>query len=187
MSVGEAQLKKLLERLDTAWTAFKESYAGLPDSRLLEPGVLGDWSVKDILAHVTTWEEEALKHLPLIAEGGKPPRYVTYGGLDAFNARMAEQKRSLSLSEVQRQLDETHRRLVDFIQQHQGVDHTGPFHRLDDLPGHGADIGSAVPADLCFITNPSEGNTHQCPAERTRDRLREGCLANARRTDEAED
>jgi Protein of unknown function (DUF1706) len=116
MSASEAQGKRLLKRLDLAWTAFKESYAGLPDWRLIEPGVVGDWSVKDILAHVTTWEEEALKHLPLIIEGGSPPRYITYGGIDAFNAQMTEQKRGLTLSEVQTQLDETHRLLIDFVQ-----------------------------------------------------------------------
>jgi hypothetical protein len=93
MSVSEAQGERLLKRLDMAWTALKESHAGLPDWRLMEPDVGGDWSVKDILAHVTTWEEEALKHLPLIIEGGSPPRYVTYGGIDAFNAQMTEQKR----------------------------------------------------------------------------------------------
>ena len=108
--------QQLVERLDRAWAAFKESYAGMSDSRLTEPGVTGDWSVKDILAHVTTWEEEALKHLPLIIAGGRPPRYVTYGGIDAFNARMTDQKRGLSLADVRRHLEETHRRLVDFIQ-----------------------------------------------------------------------
>jgi len=116
MSTHEDQIKRLLKKVDTAWGAFKESYAGLPDSRLLAPGVMGDWSVKDILAHVTTWEEEALKHLPLIISGGRPPRYVTYGGIDAFNAHMAEQTRDLPLSDVRRCLDETHRRLIDFIQ-----------------------------------------------------------------------
>jgi hypothetical protein len=116
MSIREDQVEKLLKRLDTAWAAFKESYAGLPDARLTEPGVMGDWSVKDTLAHVTTWEEEALKHLPLIIQGSRPPRYsVKYGGIDAFNAQMTEQKRGLSLPDVRRQLDETHRRLVDFI------------------------------------------------------------------------
>jgi uncharacterized protein (TIGR03083 family) len=116
MSTREDQVEKLLKRLDTAWAAFIESYAGLPDARLTEPGAMGDWSVKDILAHVTTWEEEALKHLPLIVEGGRPPRYsMKYGGIDAFNAQMTEQKRGLSLADVRRQLDETHRRLVDFI------------------------------------------------------------------------
>lgn len=116
MSVGGNQVTRLLQRVDTAWTAFKGSYAGLPDARLLEPGVVGDWSVKDVLAHITTWEQEALTHLPLILAGGRPPRYVTYGGLDAFNAQMTEQKRDLSLAEVQRQLDDTHHRLVEFIQ-----------------------------------------------------------------------
>jgi hypothetical protein len=107
---------RLLTTLDTAWVALKESYAGLPESELTEAGVIGEWSVKDVLAHVTTWEGEALKHLPLIRQGGRPPRYVTYGGLDAFNAMMTEEKRRLPLAEVLTQLDDTHRRLVELVQ-----------------------------------------------------------------------
>ncbi len=84
---------------------------------MLEPGVTGAWSIKDIIAHLTSWEDESLTHLPLILAGGKPPRYsVTYGGIDAFNARIAAQKRNLPLSEVLRQRDDTHRRLIGFIQ-----------------------------------------------------------------------
>jgi hypothetical protein len=109
--------RRLLEQLDTVWEAFKASYAGMSDSQLLEPGVTGAWSVRDIIAHVTAWEEEALKYLPLILEGGKPPRYsVTYGGIDAFNARMTEQKSGLSLAAVLAQQDETHRRLIALVQ-----------------------------------------------------------------------
>ena len=106
---------RLLGRLDKAWAALKESYAGLSSGRLTEPGVTGDWSVKDILAHVTTWEAEALRHLPLIITGGRPPRYVKYGGIDAFNAKMTEEKRAYSLSEVLRQLEATHGHLIDFV------------------------------------------------------------------------
>jgi hypothetical protein len=108
---------QLLERIDKAWRAFKESYAGLSDAELVVPGVTGAWSVKDTIAHVTWWEEEALTHLPLILEGGRPPRYsVKYGGIDAFNAQMAEQKERLSLAEVLRERDATHRRLIDYLQ-----------------------------------------------------------------------
>jgi hypothetical protein len=81
----------------------------------MQTGVAGNWSVRDILAHVTTWEDEALKCLPWILEGRQPPRYVTYGGIDAFNERQTEQKRRLSLPEVRRQLDETHRRLIELL------------------------------------------------------------------------
>lgn len=108
--------QRLLSKLDQAWAALKESYTGLPHSRLTEPGVTGEWSVKDILAHVTTWEAEALTHLPLIMREGRPPRYVTYGGIDAFNAQMTQTKRRLSLAQVLTQLDDTHERLLDFIQ-----------------------------------------------------------------------
>lgn len=112
----EDRAEKLLNRLDTAWTAFKESYAGLTDAQLLEPGVTGDWSVRDIIAHVTTWEEEALKHLPLIIAGGRSPQYSTsYGGIDAFNAQATERKRGLSLADIHREQEDIHHQLVDFI------------------------------------------------------------------------
>lgn len=108
---------QLLKRLDKAWVDFKASYAGLAEAELLEPGVTGNWSARDIIAHVTWWEEEALTHLPLILEGGRPPRYsVKHGGIDAFNAQMTEQKKSLSLSEVLQQQGDTHRRLIEYIQ-----------------------------------------------------------------------
>src|SRR5437870_13378374 len=109
--------ERLLKRLDKAWEALQESYAGLSDPELLVPGVTGAWSIKDIIAHVSWWEEEALKHLPLILAGGRPPRYsVTYGGIDAFNARMTKQRQDLSLAEVlRRRRDDIHRRLIALI------------------------------------------------------------------------
>lgn len=108
--------QRLLERLDREWAALLESYAGLSDAQLTQPGVTGNWSVRDIIAHVTWWEEEALKHLPHILKGGRPPRYsVEYGGIDAFNALMTEKKRGLALAEVLRERDETHQRVVRYI------------------------------------------------------------------------
>jgi len=133
--------RQLLKRLDKAWVAFNESYAGLSDGQLMEPGVTGAWSVRDILAHVTTWEEEALEHLPLILKGGRPPRYsVRYRGIEAFNAHMTEQKRSLSLPEVRAQLAASHGRLLEFIQsapEHQLIGEARVRHRLRlDTYGH---------------------------------------------------
>ena len=108
--------QQLSMRLEKAWRDFEESYAGLSDSEMRRAGVTDEWSVRDILAHVTTWEEEALKHLPTILKGEKPPRYsVTHGGINAFNAQMTEQKKNLTVTEVRRQLQDTHRRLIEFI------------------------------------------------------------------------
>jgi Mycothiol maleylpyruvate isomerase N-terminal domain len=109
------QVQRLLDRLEAAWAALGDSYAGLPEARLVQPGVVDDWSVKDVLFHVTTWEQEALRHLPLVIAGGTPPRYAAQGGIDAFNARATQDGRRLSLAEVLRGREETHARLVDFI------------------------------------------------------------------------
>jgi uncharacterized protein (TIGR03083 family) len=109
--------QQLLDKLERAWMDLRQSYAGLSEAQLTRPGVTNGWSVKDILAHVTTWEEEALKYLPSILRGEKPPRYKDlYGGIDAFNAQMTAKKQTLPLSDILRQLDDTHRRLIAAIQ-----------------------------------------------------------------------
>jgi DinB superfamily len=108
---------RFLDRLDAAWRDLLDSYADLADADLLTPGVTGAWSVRDIVAHVTVWEEEALKHLPRILEGGRPPRYsVAYGGIDAFNALMTGRLRELTLPEVLARRDDVHRRLVAYLE-----------------------------------------------------------------------
>jgi len=108
----------LLKRLERAWEELKDSYADLGERELLESGVTGDWSVKDIIAHVSCWEEEALTYLPVILEGGRPPKYsVLYGGIDAFNARMTQKSRKLSLSEVIQKRDFIHSRLLEFVKE----------------------------------------------------------------------
>lgn len=108
---------QLLTRIEKAWQDFQQSYAGLSDSQLITSGVTGEWSVRDILAHVTTWEQESLKHLPDILKGRKPPRYsVTYGGINGFNRTMTEQKRGLTLAEVRHQLEDTHRQVIGLIE-----------------------------------------------------------------------
>lgn len=108
--------EQLLKKIDAAWDMFIASYADLSDEQLLEPGVVGDWSIKDIIAHVTVWEDEAFKHLPFILKDEKPPLYsVKDGGIDA-NAMMTERKRKLSLAEVLKEQDQTHRRIVAYIE-----------------------------------------------------------------------
>jgi hypothetical protein len=113
---GHRRFDTLLGKIGAAWAAFGAASDGLTDEQLLVPGVIGAWSVRDLIAHVTWWDEEAITHLPLIMEGGTPPRYsVTYGGIDAFNALMTERKAALSLDEVRRESVETHGRLVSYL------------------------------------------------------------------------
>ena len=110
--------QQLLKQLDKAWAVFKESYAGLSDSQLTEPGVTGQlvgerhYRARDVVGGRGA-EASATHHH---REAGHRSTRRQYGGIDAFNAQMTEQERGLSLSDVLRQMDETHRRLIAYVQ-----------------------------------------------------------------------
>ena len=63
----------------------------------------------------------------------------------------------------------------------------GAAHRLDDAAGQGTDIRAPVSADLGFVADAAEGHAHEPAAERSGDRAAERRLADAGRSDEAED
>ncbi len=109
--------QRLILIIEKAWQEFKASYFGLTEDQISEELSIGEWSIKDIIGHVTTWEEEALKALPLILQDQRLPRYKDqYGGLNAFNALMVEKKRALPLPDLLKQAETTHRKLLAFIQ-----------------------------------------------------------------------
>jgi uncharacterized protein (TIGR03083 family) len=111
-----ARFEKLLERLKAARDEFKASYEGLTEEQMLEPGVTGDWSVRDLIAHVTWWDEEAIEHLPAVLHGHRAPKYSDlYGGIDAFNTRRTEERSEQSLAEVLDAFESTHERLIAYL------------------------------------------------------------------------
>ena len=107
--------ERLFQRIDAAWQELQDAIDGLSEESMLAPGAIGEWSVRDLLAHVATWEEEALKALPIIVEGGKLPRYASQGGIDAFNARQQEAKRHLSLQRLLQEMNAAHQRLLALV------------------------------------------------------------------------
>ncbi len=109
--------QQVIDKLEKSWADFHQSYAGLTAEELVRPGVMGEWSVKDLLAHVSWWEEEILKHLPEVLQGIRPQRYsVLYGGIDAFNALMTEKWQALSLAETLKRVNATHAALIAYLQ-----------------------------------------------------------------------
>lgn len=109
--------REILAKIETTWDDLQSACDGLSDEDMQAPGVTGEWSVKDLLAHVTTWEEVTMTLSRAQLTGTPPP-----GGddgepwdLDRFNARTSAEKAALSLDEVRRQLAATHEELLAWI------------------------------------------------------------------------
>jgi hypothetical protein len=108
--------QQLLANLENSWQQFNASFNGLTEAQMAVKGAVGEWSVKDIVAHITIWEKEALKNLPVILQGKRTPRYKDlYGGINAFNSKMAQLHRDQSLSVVLKESESTHRHLIAYI------------------------------------------------------------------------
>jgi len=80
--------------------------ARIPEEAILRPRTLGDWSVKNVLAHIAAWEEEGTRRLALIARGrgNRIVWYDTMAEVNRFNTRAVRAARRMSLAATLRRL-----------------------------------------------------------------------------------
>ncbi len=77
----------------------------------------GDWSMKDLIAHMAAWEEEALQRLLLIKDGrGREIRYIQDEELDRWNAQAVAVRQSLSWEQVLIEFSAVRERLLETIE-----------------------------------------------------------------------
>lgn len=81
--------KELLEALEDERQEMVELLEDLPDEALQTPGVIGDWTIKDILNHLTFWEGQVVTLLYQARQGMPRPSTAHFGKetVDALNAR----------------------------------------------------------------------------------------------------
>lgn len=68
----ETEREQLLEALESASAEFDEIVQNAGQENLTRPGVIGPWSIKDIIAHLTAWEERILAWADAVRKGGQP-------------------------------------------------------------------------------------------------------------------
>jgi hypothetical protein len=61
----------LLDRIESSYDFAERTLVHIPEVRRAETGVCGVWSVKDVVAHLTHWEQRALRWLEEAAQGIK--------------------------------------------------------------------------------------------------------------------
>lgn len=103
--------KAAIEReLDAEWQALRAEVESLSDEELQEPGVVEEWSVKDLLGHIAFWATKAAGDLELARSGRSGDIKVPFipdpegsGGqnvTDEWNARESAARKGRSLAEM---------------------------------------------------------------------------------------
>ena len=92
---------ELLHLLESERERFLDAIDGLSEEEMIHPGVCGEWSLKDLLSHLSRWEGETILMLWQIGQGAKPTTaHFTQKHVDETNRKWFEEARDRSLEHV---------------------------------------------------------------------------------------
>lgn len=115
---GKAGLRDVLER---QYTNLMDSVAGLSEATMLVTQVCGTWTIRDVLAHVLSWNEYAtllITHWPAPADGLiKEWAWQPGDSMATMNERLMAARRDLTLIEIADGLVTQHRRMLRVLDQ----------------------------------------------------------------------
>ncbi len=124
----------LLREIDEEWTRLEAALAPLGEAQMVEAGAQGQWSVKDVLAHVTWWERWLLAWRSAArGEALAPEGASTDEAVDRLNERTYLANRDRPLADVLADLQATHRRVVEAVEAMSDDGLTRPTH-LELMP-----------------------------------------------------
>lgn len=91
------QLLKQLKSHDQ----FMEALDGLPEKSLDTKGAVGDWSIKDVINHLSRWEAEMVRLVWQVQQGQKPTTaHMLQSDVDQTNAEWFREGRQRPLENV---------------------------------------------------------------------------------------
>jgi hypothetical protein len=92
---------ELLAALQDARAKMEAAMEGLTEAQMVDPGVVGDWSVKDVLSHITAWEAELVTALAKAKRGLSPQlQSWSQSDIDALNAKWHKEHKNRALDQV---------------------------------------------------------------------------------------
>lgn len=108
---------QLLEVMHAARADWEAVLAEAGQQRLTEPGVEGDWSIKDIIAHLTYYETWATDCLMAIRRGELLPQSEYKGlSIDERNVLVYDRQRALPLADVLQNSQISFQRSIESVQ-----------------------------------------------------------------------
>ena len=109
--------RQAVRRIEAVRRSTLAFIAKLPEDELLKPRTLDRWSVKDVLAHLMSCDEETVRRFKLIARGRADRIYWFESMADAhrFNARTVARSRRLGLAAVLRRMERAHADVIEWL------------------------------------------------------------------------
>ncbi|MFW9803148.1 MAG: ClbS/DfsB family four-helix bundle protein [Candidatus Thorarchaeota archaeon] len=110
--------ESIIERIHTERRRLEKNIEPLSDEDMLVPGVIAEWSVKDIIAHLFDWEQRFLGWYEAGLRGEVPETPapgLKWSQLHILNQEVFEKHRNRTLDDVKAEFRSSYERLLDTI------------------------------------------------------------------------
>ncbi len=110
---------QIIETAQKERAALEELLAALTPEQMMKPNVIGEWAVKDLLAHLFEWEGMVMKWY---AEGVKgkipavPSEEYNWGKLSQLNHAIYLKHRDRSLADIQKDFKSSYKKIMKTIE-----------------------------------------------------------------------
>jgi hypothetical protein len=110
---------KLLIESQKEYDALEQLLATLTPEQMTQPGALGDWSVKDVLAHLYEWQQMFFRWYTAGLKGEQtaiPAEGYKWSQLPALNQKIYETYHQQPLNKIQKLFKVSHRKTMALIE-----------------------------------------------------------------------
>jgi len=110
---------QLLETIEIERKALEKFLTELSPAQMIQPGVVGEWSVKDVLAHLIEWEHMVLSWHSAGLQGKvpvTPAEGFNWAQLPQLNQQIYEKYRTRALAEIQKEFKSSYKKMLSSIQ-----------------------------------------------------------------------
>lgn len=110
---------QILEAAQTERTKLEELLATLTVEQLTLPNIIGEWAIKDMLSHLTEWEQMVIKWYEMGVKGlvpAVPSEDYNWGQLPQLNYAIFLKFRDKSVAEIQESFKASYEQIIKMIQ-----------------------------------------------------------------------
>ncbi len=122
---------RILDEMRAKYGALEEILTPLDETLMTTAGVNGNWSIKDIMAHITSWHHRLLAWLHAASRNEEPAISGPDSDeeMDRLNEQFYEENKSRSLDDVLADFHTSYLQILDMVQTLDNEDLTNP-HRF---------------------------------------------------------
>ncbi len=115
---------RLVQDIKTWHKKLEKRIAGFSREDMLRTKTVGEWSIKDMMAHVTAWEIYFLERYSEGLAGKKidMPDWSKPGTVDAINRHIFEKNRSRDLNNIMKDFSATYQQILSIVESIPGTD-----------------------------------------------------------------